>query len=434
MADPSQIAHLLRRSEYVVRPARFAAFTAAGVTLAAAVDDILDISPAPVPLPAYLDNPVANDQGYPQWVFATKWWIDRMLDSPKPLQEKMTFFWHGHFTSSWDKVDQGFVICRQNRLYRDNAVGNFRNLAQAMAVEPAMLMYLDNDDNENGSPNQNFARELMELFLLGVGNYTETDVEGAAHAWTGYGINGGTYTYEFHNELHDYSPTTFFDVTKVWTGPGVIDEILLVNATKRQIAARFITKKLWEYFAYQNPSSGLLDALAPAFAADWNIKSLLRAMFLRPEFYSSEAINGMVRNPVEWTVAAMYHAGLRSADTNPQWYLENMGQQPFYPPNVSGWRPNAYWINTSAFGARADFARGITWKLREAHVLDNLPSMSIDQAIDAVATMFGIAPLSAPTRSALYGYLATQRTTNHNWWQATNMITMAMLAPEMHAV
>jgi uncharacterized protein (DUF1800 family) len=430
MADSSQITHLLRRTEYVARPARVAALSAG--TLAAAVDNILNVEAVgTVALPAYLNNPVGDGQGYEQWTFAVKWWLDRMINSPKPLQEKMTFFWHGHFTSAWDKVNEGFVMCRQNKLYRDNALGNFRNLAQAMAVEPAMLMYLDNDDNESGSPNQNFARELMELFLLGVGNYTEQDVIAAAQAWTGYGINPDTYAYEFHNDLHDYGNKTFFGTTKDWAGPQIIDEILLNNSAKRTIAARFVTKKLWEYFAYQNPEAAVLDALAPGFGADWNIKSLLRAMFLRPEFYSAAAINGMVRNPVEWAVAAMFHTGIGSQAANPQWYLEGMGQEPFNPPNVSGWRPNGYWINTSSFGRRAEFARSLTWPLREAGVHDDLYTMPPAQVIDTLAVEYGVAPLSAATRAALAGYLAVE---TNQWWKATNMITMTMLTPEMHAV
>ena len=181
MADPAQIAHLLRRTEYVARPDRVTALSQG--TLAAAVDDVLNISPVPVSLPAFIDHNI-DGQGWDQYVFATKWWLDLMVDSPKPLQEKMTFFWHGHFTSSWGKVGNTWAMTKQNKLYRDNAVGNFAVLTQAMAIEPAMLVYLDNAQNTRTSPNENFARELMELFTLGVGNYTEADVEIAARAWT----------------------------------------------------------------------------------------------------------------------------------------------------------------------------------------------------------------------------------------------------------
>ncbi len=430
MADPTQIAHLLRRTEFVARPERVNALS--GLSLAAAIDDIMGFAGG-VELPTYLNNPVGDSQGYQQWVYATKWWLDRMVDAPRPFQEKMTLFWHGHFTSAWQKVEKGFLMCRQNKLYRDMAIGNFRDLTQAMAVQPAMLLYLDNDENVKGSPNQNFARELMELFTLGVGNYSEADVEAAAQAWTGFTINETAFTYEFHGEDHDYGDKTFFGVTKAWSGPDIIDEILVNNAGKRAVAARFITKKLWEFFAYQNPSAALLDQLAPGFAADWNIRSLLKNLFLRPEFYSTDSLYGQVRSPIDWVVAAMYHSGLRSEACNPQWTLEGMGQRPFNPPNVSGWRLNGYWINTSAMGSRGDFARQITWKLRNAGVFENMPSMTIDQAIDTAATMYALHPLSSTTRAAMATYLTAQRASGPGWWEGTNMLTLAMLAPEMHA-
>lgn len=436
MADPSQIAHLLRRTEYVARPSRVAELSP--LALDAAVDNILNFDPTPVSLPVGLTVRVADNAGYLQWVDAVKWWVDRMVDSPKPLQEKMTFFWHGHFTSSWDKVGEGFLMAAQNKLYRDNAVGNFRVLAQAMALQPAMLIYLDNADNEAGSPNQNFARELMELFLLGVGNYSEDDVVAAAQAWTGYTINQDAFTYEFHGNIHDYSQKWFFGELKDWAGPQIIDKILDFKGT---IVSRYIAKKLWEYFAHQNPPTAVLDAIAPGFAADWNIKSLLKAMFLRPEFYATTARQGMVRNPVEWMTAVMYHTGLRSEQLHPQWFLEGMGQEPFNPPNVSGWRPNGYWINTSSFARRATFARQATWHLRDSNnpnpfsaLLNAVPSQTISAAIDSVCGIFDLLPLSAATRTAMTTYLTTQRAAQKGWWEPTNLLTMAMIAPELHAV
>src|SRR5262249_39142153 len=154
----------------------------------------------------------------------------------------------------------------------------------AMAINEAMLIYLDNVDNRKGSPNQNFARELMELFTLGIGNYAESDVEAAARAWTGHTLDSnGVYT--FTSSQHYTKSSTFFGTTKVWNGPDIITEILQTNATKKAIASRFIVGKLWEYFAHPGPPTAVLDALAPPFATDWNIKALLKAMFLRPEFF-----------------------------------------------------------------------------------------------------------------------------------------------------
>jgi uncharacterized protein (DUF1800 family) len=357
-----------------------------------------------------------------------------MVDSPKPLQEKMTFFWHGHFTSSWGKVGNTWAMTKQNKLYRDNAVGSFRTLTQAMAIEPAMLVYLDNAENTKTSPNENFARELMELFTLGVGNYSESDVETAARAWTGYGINWTTYAYEYQPSRHDGAVMTFFAKSQTWTGPQIIDEILLNNPAKALITAKYIIAKLWEFFAHQNPPSAVINALAPGFAADWQVKPLLKAMFLRAEFYLPASTQGLVRSPVDWVIALMYHTGFRSDAINPQWYTEGMGQVPFDPPNVAGWKSNAYWINISTFSSRAEFARGITWHLRQNDGFANLAQMTIDAAIDTVASLFGLAPLSVVTRAAMTTYLTAQRAAEPwgGWWEPTNLLSMAMLAPEMH--
>ena len=162
--DPVQLAHLLRRTEYVAKPARLAALSAPEVTREIAVDNILAVT-TPVAIPSYIDHDIEGE-GYQQWVYAVQWWLDRMIDSPKPMQEKMAWFWHGHFCSSWDKVNSAWAMLAQNRLFRDSAFGNFRTMTQTMAVQPAMLFYLDNLDNVKTSPNQNFARELMEMLRL----------------------------------------------------------------------------------------------------------------------------------------------------------------------------------------------------------------------------------------------------------------------------
>jgi uncharacterized protein (DUF1800 family) len=439
MADAAQIAHLLRRTEYVARPARVAALSAG--TLQAAVDDVLDFS-GPVALPANLDHDRPGER-WDQWVEAVQWWVDRMVDAPKPMQEKMTFFWHGLFVSARSKVDVTVMLTEQNKLFRDNAIGNVVQLAKEMAIGRAMLVYLDNADNTKTSPNQNFARELMELFTLGVGNYTEEDVESSARAWTGHTIDWNeaspTYLqYVYRPTRHDATNKTFFGTTQNWDGPMIIEHIY--NGPKQDVAARFLVTKLWEHFAHQGiPAQVLTDLAAVVTAADWEIKPLLRALLLRPEFYSTTAMQGMVRSPVDWVVALMYHTGYRSATLNPQWFFAGMGQEPLNPPNVSGWRPNGYWVNTSAFGARAEFADNVAWRLvgdldAELDVVTNSKVTTFDQEVEWVAGKFGIAPLSAPTRDGIRQYVVAQRAAEPwgGYWERRNLLMMAMLAPEMH--
>jgi uncharacterized protein (DUF1800 family) len=289
-----------------------------------------------------------------------------------------------------------------------------------------------------GSPNQNFARELMELFTLGVGNYTEADVEAAARAWTGHNADWPAYVYTFYPGRHDNLNKTFFGTTKNWDGPDIITEILVNNVAKRAIAARFITKKLWEFLAHPTPPVAVLDALAPAFAADMNIANLVRGILNRPEFYSATAKQGLVRTPIEMIVALCYYTGISADDLGVSWRAEYTGQQMYQPPNVAGWKPNAYWLNTSALAGRADFARSLGWWLRDTGrpFEGNAPvySRTVPDAVDFVASFFGIYPLSTTTRNALIA--AHQAERNATPWQnysaTTNLLVMVMLAPEFH--
>ena len=436
--DPVQLAHLLRRTEYVAKPARLAALSAPAVTRAMAVDDILDVT-TPVAIPTYIDHDI-DGEGYEQWVYAVQWWMNRMIDSPKPMQEKMTWFWHGHFCSSWDKVNSAWAMLNQNRLFRDSALGNFRTMTQTMSIQPAMLFYLDNLDNVKTSPNQNFARELMELFTIGVVDlngvptYTEDDVTAAARAWTGHGIDWDTYQYKFWTGDHDYGSKSFMGVSRTWNGPDIINFLLQENATTKLQTCQFLTKKLWENFAYQAPSNALVDELANVLLTnDFAIKPWVRAMLMHDEFYSPTAMQGLVKSPVDFIVSLYHYTGYRSAQLNPQWYMESMGQEPFAPPNVAGWKTNAYWVNTSVFGARAELARGVTWKLRHNSANAVGSGRTPAQAVDFTAAMFGLS-LSTVTRDALIDYVTTQRVEEpwSGWWESTNLLTMTMMTPEFH--
>ncbi|HEY7625557.1 MAG TPA: DUF1800 domain-containing protein [Ilumatobacteraceae bacterium] len=433
------LAHLLRRTEFVVRPSRLAELKTLDLTsYAAAVENVINVGLNGAPaLPAYFQSEDTNS-GWDQYVAACSFWINAMVTKVRPFQEKMTLFWHGHFVSSWWDVGKGFHLMLQTQMYRDNALGNFHTLTQNMAIDRAMLVYLSNAENRKGAPNQNFARELMELFTLGVGNYTEADVEAAARAWTGYNADWPEYVYQFFPNRHDTGLKTFFGKTQAWTGPQIIDEILLDNAGKRQIAARFITKKLWEFLAHPSPPTAVLDAIAPVFANDWDIANLARQILNRPEFYSTTAKQGLVRTPIEYIVALCYHTGIDPDDLGVAWRAESAGQQIYSPPNVSGWRPNAYWLNTSALAGRADFARSMTWWLRDTgrpfedgNVIYN---RTVADAVDYVAQFFGIYPLSTTTRNALISAHQAERNATpwKNWWAPTNLLTMVMLAPELH--
>ncbi len=439
--DPVQLAHLLRRTEFVARPTRMTELAAA--TRSEAIDNILDVT-TPVGIPTYIDHDI-DGEGYNQWVFAVKWWIDRMVDSPKPMQERMAFFWHGHFCSSWDKVNSARAMLEQNKLFRDSAFGNFRAMTQTMSIQPAMLFYLDNLDNVKTSPNQNFARELMELFTLGVvdqngqPNYSENDVSAAAAAWTGHGIDWNTNLYKFWTSDHDFGTKTFMGQSRAWNGPDIINYILQESLSKKMVACKYLSRKLWEHFAHQSPSQGIVDALAQVlYDNDFAIKPWVKAMLMRDEFYSPAAVQGLVRSPLEFIVNLFYFTGYRGADMNPQWYVEGMGQVPFNPPNVAGWKTNGYWVNTSVFGSRAEFARDATWHLRQNDANQVGKGRTPAQAVDFVAAMFGLTTngitLSAVTRNAMINFVTASRTHESagSWWENTNLLTMIMMTPEFH--
>lgn len=429
--ESAAVEHLLRRTEFCARPSRLSALS--GASYADAVDDVLAIELNPPDDPPAFLTYHDPQQSWQQLVTAIQWWMQRMVTVPRPVHERLTFMWHGHLTSSWWEVFRGDAMVQQNRILRQHALGSFPAMVHAVSLHPAMLLYLDNASNVRWSPNQNFARELLELFLLGQGNYTESDVEAATLAWTGHNLNKTTYQYQFNASAHHQQPTTLFGVTKVWDGPEVIDAVLRDLPAQRTLASRHVARRMWEHFAHPGPPSAALDAVAAELAAnDFDIRIALRTLLLRPEFQSTTARQGLVRSPVDWAVALLVTTGFDVTQANPQWYLEAMGQVPFEPPNVSGWRHNAYWVNTSAFAARAQMARDLTWKLRQQQVFETIPSMSISQAIDHAAATFLMAPLSPTTVAAMTQFLSAQRAAGQHWWQATNFLTMSMLAPELH--
>jgi uncharacterized protein (DUF1800 family) len=436
MPAPADIAHLLRRAGFGGSASDVATYAAQ--PFATTVDQLLDFSAAPADTqPPFL----GDDIGDWEKDFKLKaWWLDRMATSSTPLQEKLAFFWHGHFATANRKVNDSLLMYRQNALFRQSAGANFRDLVHAMSLQPAMLIWLDNDPNVVGSPNENFARELMELFTLGVNQYTQADIEASARAWTGHNtLDADREQYHFYPGRHDGGQKTFMGVTRNWDGPGIIDYQLQENTTKKHVAARFVAKKMWSFFAYANPEASVLDALETAFFdADLDITALARAIFVHPQFLAAKARYALVRSPVEWVVACLRGLGVSAGDANPQWWMTEMGQDLFEPPNVAGWDQNAYWLGTMNVWARANWARYVTWKAREMGVLDAklgaTAAMTPDDAVSTAFAMFEIHDPSPATRARLVGWLTAQRADNNAWddWGFINLLTLVMLCPDMH--
>ncbi len=401
---------------------------------ATTVDQLVDFSAATPDQPTFLTDGSSED--WEKEYKLQQWWLDRMATTTAPLQEKLTLFWHGHFATANYKVTDMVLMYRQNALFRAMATGPFRDLVQTMSLQPAMLIWLDNDPNTRGHPNENFARELMELFTLGVNEYTQADIVASARAWTGHNtLDSDRTQYHFYPYRHDTDLKTFMGVTQNWDGPDIINFLLRDDATHKQIASRFIAKKMWSFFAYPDPDPGLVATLGDTFAAaDLSIAALVRAIFNHPEFLSTRAKQGLVRSPAEWIVACMRAVGITAGDANPQWWMEDMGQQLFEPPDVSGWRPNDYWLTTSRMWARANWAAYLVWQNNVRNTLNAVVGMTVANAVQHAFDVMRIDTPSSHTRSKLEAWLTSQRGDTNAWgdWTFINLLTLVMLTPEMN--
>ena len=230
------------------------------------------------------------------------WWIRRMALGPRPFQEKMTLFWHGHFATSFEKVRTPYFLWLQNETLRQHATGNFNELLIAASEDPAMLLYLDGANSHKDKPNENFAREVMELFTLGEGNYTEQDIQQAAKAYTGWGFSKDRLHYAYHPYNHDPGTKTVFGQTGNFTGEDVLNMIC-----DKPECARFITKGIWRFFAQDQPPQPVVDALADHFHnSKMDLKQLMRTIFSSREFYAPDVIRSQIKSPVQWLLSCTH--------------------------------------------------------------------------------------------------------------------------------
>jgi uncharacterized protein (DUF1800 family) len=290
------------------------------------------------------------------------WWTQRMLTTPAPLVEKMTLFWHGHFATSGLKVRSPYKLWQQNETFRRHALGNFATLTKAISRDPAMMVYLDLQTSYPQHPNENFAREVMELFTLGEGNYSEADIKESARAFTGYRIDRFE-EFRFIKNQFDGGTKTFLQQTGNWNGDQIIDIIL-----KQPAAARFISSKLWKFFAYEDPDPQLIDQLAELFRQNYELRPLLETIFSSQEFYSQRARDAIVKSPVQYVVGSGRTLGVNLPGGRTLFAVyHRLGQVPFFPPNVKGWEGGKSWINTATLTFRYQLARQLVLGIRLAN-------------------------------------------------------------------
>jgi uncharacterized protein (DUF1800 family) len=305
-------------------------------------------------------------------------------------------------------------------------------MTQAVSRDPAMLLYLDNYANFAGRFQENFARELMELFTMGLGNYTQADVSALTRAWTGHSVDDSYRTYLFRAAYHDNNGKRLFGgPSKNWDGPAALTEIL--KGVMAVPCSRFITAKVFSFLAYPvEPGDPVVTPLADAFrASDLNVLALVKAIFNSPAFWSDTARHALVRSPIEWVVAALQATGIPTTTVPAQTVLAQAGQLLFSPPDVSGWGQNEYWLSTSNLWGRSQWASFVRYYAWQAGLLSGMEKLSVPERVQRAFDQFGITEPSPTTRAALEGYCTKALADGDGWSIPAMLVHLLLLSPDL---
>jgi uncharacterized protein (DUF1800 family) len=379
--DATDARFLLTRTGFEANASEVAPYI--GMTREQAVDALLAgaRTEAETPPPAWVMEPIPSADVRRAWTQDERrddqreqsrrydelrgWWVREMVTTRSPLTERMTLFWHDHFPSGEDKVHYPQLMFRQNALLRRDALGNFGDLLHAVSKDPAMLQYLDGAGSRKGRPNENFAREVMELFTLGEGHYSQRDVTEAARAYTGWTLDPNTLAYQFNPKIHDDGDKTVLGRMGPFDGDQVLDILLAQPET-----ATFITTELWREFISETPDPVQIAPIAERFRAlHYDIKTALRGLFLSEAFWDERNRGVLVKSPAEFVVGAVrqFDIGYADQDVTPlAGQVRNFGENLFYPPNVKGWPGGENWINSTTLLARKQFIEQL-FRATEAH-------------------------------------------------------------------
>ncbi|MBN9520416.1 DUF1800 domain-containing protein [bacterium] len=355
----------------------------------------------------------------------TAWWLDRMLKTGHPLREKLALFWHNHFATSHAKVLNARHMLGQYRLIHRHALGSFRDLLVGIGTDPAMMVWLDTTESVRGRPNENYARELMELFSLGIGNYTEADIREAARAFTGYEIVNGSGT--FNSRKHDPTPKTVFDRTGPFRGDDVARMCLDNPAT-----SRFVVRKLYRFLVSEAevPAADVVEGLAARLRdSGYDTGSVVATILRSKLFYSAAAYRARIKPPVEFALGIV--RGLEAtvgtlplADALPA-----LGQVPFAPPSVKGWDGGPAWLNAQTLLARNNLALALTStddprfarRSDPAALLARHGKTQDGAAVDFLLGVFLQGDVPAASRDRLLEYLDRAKTVRTpGYWSAAD--------------
>ncbi|MGH7151016.1 MAG: DUF1800 domain-containing protein [Planctomycetota bacterium] len=354
-----RIAHLYRRAGFGLAPAELQAAVARGFE--ACVEDLLHPEKTEDPVAAALEGLEGEIFDLTNLEDAQAWWIYRMVRTTRPLEEKMTLFWHGHFANGSGKVEEPALLVRQNELLRAKGLGCFSDLLAALARDAAMLLYLDGARSTKEKPNENFPRELLELFTLGRGNYTEGDVRELARVFTGWKVREGEAVLE--PKEHDNGRKTLFGETKPWKPEEIFERLAASEATAARLAGKLVR------FLVADEGAAELEAQV---ARGWlesggEIRRALATILRSPVFVSDRALRAKVKSPAEFVVGAIRELGIGVPVRRLPGPMGRMGQALFNPPSVKGWEGGLAWINTATLFERANFANTlVTYRVRKA--------------------------------------------------------------------
>jgi uncharacterized protein (DUF1800 family) len=351
-------------------------------------------------------------------------WVYRMINTHRPLEEKMTLFWHCLFATGNSKVEAPPTMLQQIATFRRFALGNFRDILVDLSRDPAMIFWLDNQENTNQVHNENYGRELLELFSMGIGNYSEDDVKNAAQAFTGWTFKNPIpaakpygrfkWEFEFRPELHDYGEKTFLGETGPFDGTDIVDIVVRQPAT-----AQFLARRLYLFFVSDRPDQAAIDELADVYVrSGYEIRPMLRALFLSDFFRSRRAYYAMVKSPADYVVGLLRLAQDFSFP-KPGIYdvafeCRYMGQDLLNPPSVEGWHTGKEWIDTGILVERVNFAASVVTDLEKPgvrRIVDRLRAagtLSPEDFLNACLDVLGPLPVRPSTRAALLNHIEKQ--------------------------
>ncbi|MCC6268673.1 MAG: DUF1800 domain-containing protein [Dehalococcoidia bacterium] len=385
----------------------------------------------------------------------SRWWLYRMSYSQKPLEERMTFIWHGLLTTQQSQIgfQRSKQMITQNELFRAHALGQYDVLLKAVSKDPAMMTYLNTVDSTKEHPNENYARELMELYSMGEGNYTENDVRESARAFTGWRLTPptkvqppaglsekerdeyldqlwGAYEPAFvlNTKLHDSGTKTFLGQTGNWGGDDIVDIIMKQPAT-----ARFITKRLFSEFAYRDPDQGTIDRLVEVWnSSNHNVKAVVRAILTSDEFYSRRAYRALVRSPLEFMVGAVRGLEVETDWLTVEQSAAGMDQRLYEPPSVAGWPGGEVWLSSGTFFGRVNFLDATLFPKNKAVAIPSLSSQATAEAtVDEALRRLVDDDIAPEARQSIYAYA---RTITNPQERAAAVAYLVLASPEYQLI